>query len=94
MAKTIRYAGEVFQGYGKPKRTPGDSKKFAVLVKDGDRDKIVRFGDPSMQHYREGPGSDRGHGDEDRRANMKSRHNCDEKTDRTTPGWWSCNWSW
>lgn len=28
---SIRYAGEVFEGYNKPKRTPGDSKKFAVL---------------------------------------------------------------
>ena len=28
----IRYAGEVFDGYNKPKRTPGDSKKSAVLV--------------------------------------------------------------
>lgn len=90
----IRYAGEVFQGYDKPKKTPGDSKKFAVLVKDGDRDKIVRFGDPSMGHYREGPGSDSGHGDEGRREDFKSRHNCDEKTDKTTPGYWSCKWSW
>jgi len=27
---TIRLAGEIFEGYNKPKRTPGDSKKFAV----------------------------------------------------------------
>jgi hypothetical protein len=32
--------------------------------------------------------------DEERRANFKSRHNCDEKTDKTTPGFWSCDWSW
>jgi hypothetical protein len=94
MTKTIRYAGEVFQGYGKPKRTPDASKKFAVLVKDGDRDKIVRFGDPSMEHFRNGPGGQGGHGDQERRENFKSRHNCDEKTDRTTPGYWSCRWSW
>jgi hypothetical protein len=90
----IRYAGEVFEGYDKPKRTPGDSKKFAVLVRDDGEPKIVRFGDPSMEHYREGRGSERGHGDEERRENFKSRHNCDEKTDKTTPGFWSCHWSW
>lgn len=94
MAKSIRYAGEVFQGYNKPKRTPDSSKKFAVLVKDGDRDKIVRFGDPSMEHFRNDPSGRGGHGDEGRRANFKARHNCDEKTDRTTPGWWSCNHTW
>ena len=60
MAGSVRYAGEVFQGYNKPKRTPGEDKKFAVLVKDDDGDdKIVRFGDPSMQNYRNGP-DDRG----------------------------------
>jgi hypothetical protein len=90
---TIRYAGEVFEGYNKPKRTPGKSKKFAVVVKDGGDDRIVRFGDPSMEHYKEGDGKG-GHGDEERRANFRARHNCDEKTDKTTPGYWSCRHSW
>ena len=40
MAKKIRYAGEVFEGYNKPKKTPGGKKKFAVLVKDGGKNKI------------------------------------------------------
>lgn len=90
----IRYAGEVFAGYNKPKRTPGDSKKFAVLVKDDDKDKIVRFGDPSMENYRNGPSGRGGHGDEGRNENFQARHNCDEKTDPKTPGYWSCKWSW
>ena len=91
----IRYAGEVFSGYNKPIKTPGGNKKFAVLVKEDDGDpKIVRFGDPSMQHYREGPGSDKGHHDEERREDFKARHNCDAVKDKTTPGWWSCHWSW
>jgi hypothetical protein len=91
---TIRYAGEVFSGYNKPIKTPGERKKFAVLVKDDGEDEIVRFGDPSMQHYREGPGSERGHGDAQRREDFKRRHNCAEKDDPTTPGYWSCRWSW
>ena len=93
--KTIRYAGEVFSGYNKPKKTPGKNKKFAVLVKDKNgNDKIVRFGDPKMGHHKEGGKKGSGHGDAKRRANFKSRHNCDEKKDKTTPGYWSCNWSW
>ena len=94
MAK-IRVAGEIFEGLNQPKRTPGDSKKFAVAVRGpGGDPRIVRFGDPSMQNYRNGPQGQGGHGDDGRRANFKSRHNCDEKTDKTKPGWWSCNWSW
>tara|TARA_Y100001970_G_scaffold23980_1_gene28350 strand:+ start:6240 stop:6524 length:285 start_codon:yes stop_codon:yes gene_type:complete len=94
MSKKIRYAGEVFDSYNKPKKTSGGSKKFAVLVKDGDKDKIVRFGDPKMQHFKEGSKDKGGHGDEKRRKNFKSRHNCDNKKDKTKPGYWSCNWSW
>lgn len=92
----IEVAGESLEGFNKPKRTPGDAKKFAVAVKDpqSGEPRLVRFGDPSMEHYRNGPNGKGGHGDEGRRENFKSRHNCDEKTDKTTPGYWSCHWSW
>lgn len=73
----------------KPWRTPGEAKKYAVVVNDpktGKR-KVVRFGDPKMDDYLK-------HKDEGRRKNFKSRHNCSEKKDKTKPGWWSCNWSW
>jgi hypothetical protein len=44
----IEYRGEKFSGYNKPKRTPGKNKKFAVLAKEGESVKLVRFGDPNM----------------------------------------------
>lgn len=95
MAK-IRIAGEIFDGYNQPKRTPGDSKKFAVAVKDPKtgNPRIVRFGDPKMEHYKEGNKSNAGHHDAKRRANFRARHNCAEKKDKTTAGYWSCNYSW
>lgn len=77
----------------RPIRDTQGGKKFVVRAKVGDEERIVRFGDASMGHYKEGS-SDRGHGDEGRRANFKARHNCDEKTDKLKPGYWSCNWSW
>jgi hypothetical protein len=45
---SIEYRGEKFAGYNKPKRTSGGNKKFAVLAKQGDQVKLVRFGDPTM----------------------------------------------
>lgn len=39
----------------KPFRTPKESKKFAVYVKDGDTVKIVRFGDSDMEIKRDDP---------------------------------------
>lgn len=77
-----------------PVRDSQGGKKFVVRAKVGDEERIVRFGDSSMSHYKEGGDTSSGHGDEGRRENFKARHNCSEKTDKLTPGWWSCNWSW
>lgn len=67
----------------KPKR--GGSKKFYVYVKDGDKVKKVSFGAKS------------GGGklavklkDPEARKAFSDRHNCPQKTDKTTPGYWSC----
>jgi hypothetical protein len=41
----ISYRGEQFEGYNKPKRTPQHPKKsHAVLAKEGDTVKLIRFG--------------------------------------------------
>ena len=68
---------------GKPFRTSGGPKKFAVYVrKPGGGIKKVTFGDPKLKI---------------RNANKKAaksfraRHNCKDKKDRTTAGYWSCN---
>jgi hypothetical protein len=68
---------------GKPFRTPGGPKKFAVYVrKPGGGIKKVTFGDPHLKV---------------RNANKKAaksfraRHKCSQKKDRTTAGYWSCH---
>jgi hypothetical protein len=77
----LSYRGETFSGYNKPKRTPGENKKFAVLAKKGEDIKIVRFGDPNMTIKKNIPG---------RRANFRARHNCDTAKDKFTARYWSC----
>jgi hypothetical protein len=63
---------------GKPWRTPGERKKFAVCV-DG---QIVRFGDPGLSIKRDQPG---------RLKNFRARHGCDKGgIPRNTPKYWSC----
>ena len=63
---------------GKPWRTPGERKKFAVCVDN----KIVRFGDPGLSIKRDQP---------DRLKNFRARHGCDKGgISRTTPKYWSC----
>ena len=51
----IVYRGEKFSGYNKPKRTPKGPKKFAVLAKEGDKIKLIRFGDPDMSIKKDQP---------------------------------------
>jgi len=76
-----KYRGEIFPGYNKPKKTPGEAKKSAVLAKKGDQVKIVRFGDPKMSIKKDQP---------DRRKSFRARHNCDTATDKFTARYWSC----
>ena len=77
----ITYRGEKFAGYNKPKRTPGGPKKSAVLAKEGDEVRLVRFGDPNMKIKAN---------IESRRKSFRARHNCDEKKSKLTAGYWSC----
>ena len=57
------------------------SKKFKVYVKDGDKVKVVRFGDPNMEIKRDDP---------NRRKNFRARHNCDNPGPKTKARYWSC----
>lgn len=67
----------------KPKRTPGGPKKFAVYVKTpGGGIKKVTFGDPKLKIKNSNKGAAK---------SFRARHKCDQKKDRTTAGYWSCN---
>jgi hypothetical protein len=46
---SIEYRGEKFAGYNKPKRTPNAPKSHAVLAKEGDKVKLIRFGQQGVQ---------------------------------------------
>lgn len=60
-----------------------DNHKFGVYVRNPDTDNvnIVKFGDPDMSIKRDNP---------EARKNFRARHDCDNKNDKTTAGYWSC----
>jgi len=66
--------------------TKGDVKKYKVYVKNAKGNVVkVEFGDPNMSIKRDDPQA---------RKNFRARHNCDQKKDKTTAGYWSCKfWS-
>ena len=69
----IEYRGERFAGYNKPKRTPGHPEKsHAVLAKEGDQVKLIRFGQQGVS----GSPARKGESEADkrRRASFKARH--------------------
>tara|TARA_R100000152_G_C6773225_1_gene200464 strand:- start:403 stop:1548 length:1146 start_codon:yes stop_codon:yes gene_type:complete len=61
---------------------PGYGKKQKVVkaCKDG-KEKIIRFGDANMENKSDSA---------DNKSNFRSRHNCDEKKDKFSAGYWSC----
>lgn len=68
---------------GKPFRTPGGPKKFAVYVKSKTGGvKKVTFGDPGLRVK---------NANKKAAKSFRARHNCKDKKDRTTAGYWSCN---
>lgn len=77
----ITYRGERFSGYNRPKRTPGKSKKFAVLAKAGKKVRLVRFGDPNMRIKKSNPA---------RRRSFRARHKCSTAKNKLTARYWSC----
>ena len=47
---TIKRGSEEFAGYNKPKKTPGHAtKSHAVLAKEGDEVKLIRFGQQGVE---------------------------------------------
>jgi len=68
---------------GRPFRTPGGPKKFAVYVKNNSGNVVkVTFGDPNLKIRNNNKSAAK---------SFRARHKCDQKKDRTTAGYWSCN---
>ena len=89
----IEYRGERFQGYNKPKRTPKHPKKsHAVLAKEGDKVKLIRFGQQGVS------GSPPRKGESDaakaRRASFKARHAKNIAKGKMSAAYWANKEKW
>lgn len=81
--KEAEYQGKEVE-LNKPKRSSGP-KKYQVYVKNEKGNVIkVNFGDAKG-------GLTAKIDDPDARKAFADRHNCSDKKDRTSPGYWSCN---
>lgn len=89
----IKYRGETFSGYNKPKRTPNHPRKsHAVLAKEGDTIKLIRFGQQGVSGAGKNPKSEK---DKARRKSYYARHNAQGKpTSKLSAKYWSHKVKW
>ena len=91
---SVEYRGETFEGYNKPKKTPKHpTKSHAVLAKDGDTIKLIRFGEQGA----ETAGKPKA-GESDRmkkkRASFKARHAKNIKRGKLSAAYWADKVKW
>lgn len=66
------------------KGEPGHGRKQNVVyVMDGDKVKRITFGDPNLKAKPE---------KKKNRESFRARHKCDQKKDKTKPGYWACRY--
>lgn len=90
---TIEYHGEKFAGYNKPKRTPNHPKKsHAVLAKEGDVVRLIRFGQQGVT------GSPARKGESEaakaRRASFQARHAKNIAKGKMSAAFWANKTKW
>jgi len=93
-AKTmIEYRGEKFEGYNKPKRTPDHpTKSHAVLAKEGEKVKLIRFGQQGVKGSP--PRKGESAADKARRASFKARHAANIAKGKMSAAYWADKEKW
>ena len=89
----ITYRGEQFDGYNKPKRTPKHpNKSHAVLAKEGDKVKLIRFGQQGVSGSpaRENESA----AAKARRASFKARHASNIAKGKMSAAYWADKEKW
>jgi len=89
----ITYRGEQFDGYNKPKRTPSHpNKSHAVLAKEGNTIKLIRFGQQGVSGSPSAKGESAA--DKARRASFKARHAANIAKGKMSAAFWADKEKW
>jgi hypothetical protein len=86
----ITYRGERFSGYNKPKRTPKAKKSHAVLAKEGEKVRLIRFGQQGVS----GAGKKTDKKSTARRKSFKARHAKNIKKGKMSAAYWANRVKW
>jgi hypothetical protein len=89
----INYRGEQFAGYNKPKRTPNHpTKSHAVLAKEGETIKLIRFGQQGVSGSPARTGESAA--DKARRASFQARHAKNIAKGKMSAAFWANKTKW
>ncbi len=89
----IKRGKEEFAGYNKPKKTPNHpTKSHAVLAKEGDQVKLIRFGQQGVSGSPARQGESEA--DKARRKSFKARHADNIAKGKMSAAYWSDKTKW
>lgn len=87
--KTMKRLG--LKGFNKPKKTPGASKSHVVMAKDGNKVKLIRFGQQGVKGAGSSPKSAK---QKARRRSFKARHAKNIKKGKMSAAYWANKVKW
>jgi len=89
---TVKRGKESFSGFNKPKRTPSHpTKSHAVLAKEGDKLKLIRFGQQGVSGAGKNPQTDKGKA---RRKSFLARHAKNIARGKMSGAFWAAKVKW
>ena len=89
---TVKRGKESFSGFNKPKRTPNHpTKSHAVLAKEGDKVKLIRFGQQGVSGAGKNPQSEK---DKARRKSFLARHAKNIARGKMSAAFWAAKVKW
>ena len=88
----IKKGKETFAGYNKPKKTPNHpTKSHAVLAKEGDKEKLIRFGQQGVKGAGANPKTA---SEKARQKSFKARHAENIAKGKMSAAYWSDKVKW
>ena len=89
---TVKRGSETFSGFNKPKRTPNHpTSSHAVLAKEGDKVKLIRFGQQGVRCAGKNPQSDK---QKARRKSFLARHAKNIAKGKMSAAFWAAKVKW
>ena len=79
-----RYKKLGFTGYNQPKKSNRPGKKEMVVAKEGEKVKLIHYGDAAMGHNYS----------EEARSSFKARHAANIKKGKMSAAWWADQRLW